>query len=209
MAYTVRKNKIWLIGVFALIVVCGVFLGWQHIYAQSNPTESPPIVEAPPPGSTDAGATAGAPAAAAVITEPPIGFGQVVHSGITVRSKKNWDGRIFSTLKFKYKTVDGRTLTVILPSEYKAEKRTKAGWETLFVVYAMDVEIAQDIADSRRPPDLSSRSAGMLMLEILGYGGNRSAPEIISATIEEKSKAYLPSMGMGNINMPIMLPGMP
>ena len=46
MAYIVRKNKLWLIGVFALIVVCGVFLGWQHIYAQSNPTESPPFVGA-------------------------------------------------------------------------------------------------------------------------------------------------------------------
>lgn len=189
MAYTVRKNKILLIGVFALIVVCGVFLGWQHIYAQSNPVEAPPPVELPPPGDTSMGTgttgTSGAPAPAAVVTEPPINFGQVVHSGIAVRSKKNWDGRVFSTLKFKYKTVDGRTLTVILPSEYKAEKRTKAGWETLFVVYAMDVEIAQDIADSRRPPDMSSVSAGMLMAEILGRGGNRPAPEIIQAAVEK------------------------
>lgn len=207
MAHTVRKNKIWVIGIFALIAVCGVFLGWQRIYAQT-PVGAPLPIETPPPdtsmsGGVDMGmgaqGTSAAPSASlAVVTEPPISFGQVVHSGMKVSSKKNWDGRVFSTLKFKYKTVDGRTLTVILPSEYKAEKRTKSGWETLFVVYAMDVEIAQDAADRTRPPDISSVSAGQLMAEILGLAGNRPAPEVISA-----------AMGMGNINMPIMLPGMP
>ena len=206
MAHTVRKNRSGMIGVFALITVCGVFLGWQHIYAQSGPIETPPPEPAPAAGA-DTGASAGAAAAVAVVTEPPITFGQVVHSGMTVRSKKNWDGRVFSTLKFKYKTIDGRTLTVILPAELKTEMRTKAGWETLFVVYAMDVEIAQDIADSRRPPDVS-RFMGQLMSRIRGEGGNRPAPEIISAVVE-KYKMNLPSMGMGNINMPIMLPGMP
>jgi hypothetical protein len=133
-----------------------------------------------------------------------VAFGQAVHSGVTVRSKKNWDGRVFSSLKFKYRTVDGRTLTVILPAEYKREKKTRAGWETLFVVYAMDTEIEIDRRERAMPPDVSA-FAGQLMAMIRGQAGNRPAPEII----QEAIRTYLPSMGGGNVSLPPMLPTMP
>lgn len=219
MAYTIRRNKTWLVAVFVLIATCGVLLGLQRIYAQDTP---PQAQELPPPSSMDAGggvtgvatdggaggtASGGASAASPTPPEPTLGLHQVVNSGVSVSSKKSWDGKVFSSLKFKYQTVDGRKLTVILPAEYKAEKKTKAGWETLFIVYAMDYEIAMDIAEKNRPPDVSA-FMGQLMAEIRGQAGHRSAPEVISAAMD-KANAYLPSIGAGNINMPIMLPGMP
>ncbi len=219
MADTARKSKFWLITVFVVIVAFGVLYSWQSIYAQSQNSQIP--VETPPPGAMDAsgmagmGAAAGgtgssgssAPSTTGIVTEPAIGFGQLVHSGAKVISKKNWDGRVFTSLKFKHKTLDGRVLTVVLPAEYKAEQRTKTGWETLFAVYAMDVEIAQDAAAKNAAPDVSA-FLGRLMAELRGQAGNRTAPEIISSAME-KAKTYLPAMGMGNVDMPIMLPGMP
>lgn len=217
MTNTVRRNKVWLIAFSAILMAAGAFLGLQHIYAQSNPVEAPPPPElaqpgAPAgvpgvPGATDPAAGGGAASTAAVPTEPDMSFGQAVRGGVAVSSKKAWDGRVFSSLKFKYKTVDGRTLTVVLPAEYKSEKKTRAGWETLFVVYAMDVEIALDALERNRPPDVSA-FMGQLMAEIRGQSGNRPAPDIISEAME-KAKAYLPAMGMGNISMPPALPGMP
>lgn len=217
MTNTVRRNKIWLIAFSAILMAAGTFLGFQRIYAQSNPVEAPPppdmAMPAPQggapgdPAAAGAAAGGGAAATAAVPTEPDVSFGQVVRGGVAVSSKKCWDGRVFNSLKFKYKTVDGRMLTVVLPAEYKSEKKTRAGWETLFVVYAMDVEFALDALERSRPPDVSA-FMGQLMAEIRGQAGNRPAPDIISEAME-KAKAYLPAMGMGNISMPPALPGMP
>lgn len=213
MARTVRQNKFWLIAAFVLTGVCSTFLGWQRIYAQTPPVETPPGVAVSATGTTAAPTTAAAGTDAAagagattstVPTEPEVAFGQAVHSGVTVSSKKNWDGRVFSSLKFKYRTVDGRTLTVILPAEYKREKKTRAGWETLFVVYAMDTEIEIDRRERAMPPDVSA-FAGQLMAMIRGQAGNRPAPEII----QEAIRTYLPSMGGGNVSLPPMLPTMP
>ena len=219
MAYTIKRNKIWLAVVFVLIAAGGVLLGLQHIYAQDTP---PQTQELPPPSDMGAaGGVAGAPAGAGAAgttsggaggpsptpPEPTIGLHQAIGSGVSVSSRRSFDGRVFSTLKFKYKTVDGRKLTVMLPGEYKSEKKTRAGWETLFIVYAMDQEIAMDIAESRRPPDVSA-FMGQLMAQIQGHGGSRPAPEIIAEAMD-KAMTYLPSMGATNDTMPIMLPGMP
>ncbi len=207
MTHTVRENKIWLIAVFALIAAVGIFFSWQKIYAQTPTELPPPSATGASTDTADSGSSgSGGSSASPTPPEPTFSLHQVV-SGIKVSSKKSWDGQVFSTLKFKYKTIDGRVLTVVLPAEYKAEKRTKAGWETLFIVYAMDFEIALDAMEKNRPPDVSA-FMGKLMEEIRGQTANRPAPDVISDAME-KAKAYLPAMGFGNISMPIMLPGMP
>ena len=110
-------------------------------------------------------------------------------------------------IKFRYKTVDGNTITVVMPSVYKNEPRSRSAWETLFMVYAMAREAAFEAAERARPPDVS-RFMAQFMSEFRGQTPDRVAPDV-AAEAMERARAYLPGMGLGNVNMPIMLPGMP
>jgi hypothetical protein len=58
-------------------------------------------------------------------------------TGIKTIKVKNWDGTATEFLQFKYKDSSGSVLNVQLPPKYKKEMRSKAGWRSLFLVFAV------------------------------------------------------------------------
>lgn len=210
MTRSIRTNWIWIAASVGLIGVCSLVLGLQRIYAQQQPVETPPpnVAGNAAPGATPATGS-GTPAAqgAPAVAEPGISFSSAISGSVATSVRRSWDGKTFIMLKFRYKTVDDDTITVVMPAAYKNEQRSRSAWESLFVVYAMDREIAFDARERARPPDVS-RFMAQFMSEFRGQTPDRAAPDV-AAEAMDKARAYVPSMGAGSVNMPIMLPGMP
>ena len=123
---------------------------------------------------------------------------------------KNWDGMVTELLRFKYKTLDGKVITVHLPVVYKEEQKTKAAWDTLFRVFAMDYEAQLDAMERENPPDVSAYM-GQLMAEIRGQvpgTGFDLAAVAPALRAQDYARSQLPAMGMQLPPMPTALPGM-
>ncbi len=111
-------------------------------------------------------------------------------------------------MRFKYKTLDDRTLTVVLPATYKKEKMSKAAWDTLFQVFAMDYEYQLEAIEKNSVPDVSA-FIDELMKEIQGQvpAGTFSRPSPASQAMEF-ARTNLPSIYGGSVELPPLLPGM-
>ncbi|MCL6520368.1 MAG: hypothetical protein K6T99_11100 [Armatimonadetes bacterium] len=216
MSLIIKKHYFWLIPLCLLFSGLGVFIYWQQeISAQNPPAEPPPpnqaqssVTGAPVDSGAQPGSIASVPPPTP--TEPVYGLKQVVSSGIKVVKIKNWDGSATEILRFKYKSMDGRIMTVHLPAVYKNEKRTRAGWNTLFTCYAMDYEAMLDQIERNKPPDVSA-FMNQLVAEISGQVPEGTF-EKTTAGVEEAmdvARHYLPGMGIGDISLPPLLPGMP
>jgi len=217
----IGRAKIWVIAGCAILVGLAILIGWQHIYAQGPPQP----VEEPPPGAAQPGApppapspspapgapSTGAPAASTAPSSPPEPtFGlQSVASGIKVMRIKNWDGTVTEMLRFKYRTMSGNVITVHLPAVYKSDKRTRAGWETLFMCYSMDYEAFLDQLERNKPPDVSAYLP-KLMAEIRGEVPQGTFGQQVQGAAEASDIArnYLPGMRT-DLTLPPLLPGMP
>jgi len=205
---TMEKHKLWLIPLCFLMAGIASICCWQQLQAQAPMPTGPVPGVAGPPGTPGApGAALTAVPAAPQPSEPTFGIGSVLPKAVKVMRIKNWDGQVTELLRFKYKTMDNRVITVHLPAVYKKEKMTRAGWDTLFCVFAMDQEAQIDAIERNRPPDVSAYM-GEFMAEIRGEvpEGTYSSPADKAAGI---ARSGLPSMGMQLPPMPLPLIGMP
>lgn len=167
------------------------------------------------------GAPGMAPVTATVPSEPTYAISSVLPGSVQTQNIKNWDGVLTPLLRFKYKTTSGKTITVHLPATYKTETRTKAGWETLFHVFAMDREAQLDAMEANRGADISAY-AGMLADQIRGQTPSSSLLTSLvqmssgmatsgvsgspAAPAMDYARSSLPSMGMQLPPMPTPLP---
>ncbi|MDI6828074.1 MAG: hypothetical protein QME62_06280 [Armatimonadota bacterium] len=211
----IGKHYFLLIPLCLLLSGLGVFVYWQQTSAQNPPVETPPPNQAQSSVTGVPGDSSAQPVAAPSVppptpTEPVYDLKGVVASGIKVIKIKNWDGTITEMLRFKYKSMDGRIMTIHLPAVYKNEKRTRAGWNTLFTCYAMDYEAMLDQIERNKPPDVSAFMS-QLMAEISGQvpeGTFTKTPAGVEEAMD-MARTYLPSMGIGEISLPPLSPGMP
>lgn len=209
MSRTVRKNRIWLIPLCMLIAGAASVCCWQQLQAQApqGPAPIDPSGGATP-FPTDSSATAVAPAPAAVpeITEPTYTFGSRVSGGVTVRNERNWDGTTTQLLRFKYRTMDNKIITVHLPTTYRSEMKTKAGWDSLFRAFAMDQEARLAAIEAKRPPDVSAYM-NEFMKEIRGEVPEGTFSAAIGGSPVESARSIartaIPSMGMQLPPMPV------
>lgn len=222
MSRTVEKHKFVLIPICLLFAITGLFYGLRRLEAQPPP-ETPPMEAgipgapgAPAPGVAGAPGAPGAPAPAgdaaapapAAPSEPTFGLSSVLPAGVKSMKIKNWDGTVTEFLRFKYRTMDGSVITVHLPAVYKKEKRTRASWDTLFRVFAMDEEARIDAAERNRPPDVSAYM-NQFMAEFRGEvpEGTTEAQHALGQAMDF-ARSNIPSMGMELPPMPTALPGM-
>lgn len=204
MSRAVKKHRFWLIPLCMLIAGIISFYGWQQLHAQDM---------AQPPGVAGVPGVPGAPGVVAppappTPSEPTLALSSVLPGGAKTTKTKNWDGTVTEFVRFKYKTLDERTLTVVLPATYKKEKMSKAAWDTLFQVFAMDYEYQLEAIEKNSVPDVSA-FIGELMKEIQGQipAGTFSSPSPASQAMEF-ARRNLPSIYGGSIALPPLLPGM-
>lgn len=228
MSRTVKRHRFWLIPV--CIVIAGIMslYGWQQLNAQTPggpggeirgesglPSGAPGSVA---PGAPGVPGDPNAPAAGPVAPPPPpvptIELNSVLPTAVKAMNIKNWDGKVTSILRFKYKTLDDRVITVHLPALYKKEKMTRDGWDTLFQCFGMDVE-AQMEAGNRNQLVSMGPFASRFMAELKG-----EAPSIMSSAPQEKidpdtgapmdyARNNLSDIYGGDVSLPPLLPGMP
>jgi hypothetical protein len=165
MAGTIKKHKAWFVPVCMLIALVALLYGWQQIRAQEpmgGPMSAPPTL-------TPVAPTA-APATSAPPSEPTYLLSAVLPADYQLIKIRNWDKTVTELLRFKYKTRDGRTITVHLPATYKTEKvqLTKVGWGTVFQAFAMDKEAIVDASAASKSDELN-QYAGMLSKKLAGY----------------------------------------
>lgn len=197
MSLMVKKQKLWLVPVCLLIAVVASVCCWQQLQAQAPATPGAP------------GAPGAAPTAAPMALQPgelTFSLSTVLPKAVKVMRIKNWDGQVTELLRFKYKTMDNKVITVHLPGVYRKEKMTKASWDTLFRVFAMDLEVELEAIERNRPPDMSAYMA-KFMAEVRGATpegayGNPAAGAMGYA------RSSLPSMGVQLPPMPPPLIGM-
>lgn len=210
MSRTVKRHRSWLIPV--CIVVAGIMslYGWQQLNAQ--PPAQPGVPGGPPlpgdPNAPTAGAVAPPPP-----PEPTIELNSVLPTGVKAMNIKNWDGQVTSILRFKYKTLDDRIITVHLPGSYKAEKMTRDGWDTLFQCFGMDVEAQMEASNRNQLADVRPY-VSRFMAEMKG-----EAPSVVSAESQPKvdpitgvpmdyARTHMPDIYGGDVSLPPLLPGM-
>ena len=211
MSRAVIKHKSWLIPLCLLAAAIASLYGWQQLQAQNvapGMEGAPPGVAGPPVAPPTPGAPGAVPAPVAPPAEPTCTLSSVLPSGVRSMKIKNWDGTVTELLRFKYKTMDHRLITVHLPAIFKKEQKTKAGWDTLFQVFGMDYEARVDAIQRNQPPDLSA-FMGQLMAEIQGQvplalpGGSSPAAQAM-----DYARSNLPSIYGGSVTLPPLLPGM-
>lgn len=140
------SNKVWMLPVCLVLAAIISVCCWQRLNAQGVPTKP-------------------APAAAPSFVEQPLTLGTMITTSTKSVKVKIWDGSVLELIRFKYKTLDGRYITVDLPGAYRTEKMNKSAWDTLFANFAMDEELLIDKRDKNPGPMLtdfinSSRSSG-------------------------------------------------
>jgi len=216
MSRTVKRHRFWLIPV--CIVVAGIMslYGWQQLNAQPPQSGIAPGPGMPggPPLQADPNAPAAAPVAPPPPPVPTIELNSVLPTGVKAMNIKNWDGQVTSILRFKYKTLDDRIITVHLPGSYKTEKMTRDAWDTLFQCFGMDVEAQIEAGNRNQLADIRPY-IGRFMAEMKG-----EAPGIMSSGPQEKidpvtgapidyARTNLPDIYGGDVSLPPLLPGMP
>jgi len=197
-----------------LLAGFGVFFYLQQIHAQTVPVETPPPSQPQPsvtgvPGAPGTQAAAPAPLPPPTPAEPVYDLKGVVASGIKAMNVKNWDGTVTDMLRFKYKSMSGRTMTIHLPGVYKDERRTRAGWNTLFTCYAMDYEAMLDEIAKNKPPDVSAFMSEF-MAEIRGEVPEGTFDRTPAGVSEARDviQHYVPGMGVGDLALPPLFTGM-
>lgn len=225
MSRTVKRHRFWLIPV--CIVVAGIMslYGWQQLNAQTPggeirgesglPTGAPGSVPPGAPGVPgDPNAPAPAPMAPPAPSAPTIELASVLPTGVKAMNIKNWDGQVTSILRFKYKILDDRVITVHLPALYKKEKMTRDAWDTLFQCFGMDVEARMEAGNRNQLVDMGP-FASRFMAELKG-----EVPGIMSSAPQEKidpvtgapidlTRTDLPDVYGGDVSLPPLMPGMP
>lgn len=215
MSRFLSQNRLWLIALAVFIAGAGSVFFWQQLQAQSpSPTPSPTGVTTP--GATPgAVAPATTPEQAPQSTEPTVPLRAVLPSGVKVIKVKNWDGHVTELLRFKYKTIDGRTITVHLPSTYKSQQMTKTGWDTLFQVFSMDKEASLEEREKKQVQSISPELMAQYASELASAArnvanqldqyaqANTSNP---AAGAMDFARSSLPSMGM---QLPPLMPTTP
>lgn len=227
MAQAAKSKKVWLVALSIVAVGLGLFYGWQQTFAQGgNPPPPPELGPAPQvapsggvmgppkaPGLQDG--TSSAPPTRTPSSERLCSLKSMLPSGVSVLKEKNWDGTVTELLRFKYKTMDGGTITVHLPAVYKKEKMTKAAWNTLFMVFGMDYERQLEALEKKLPTLTGDMRDLMRLLNQLSTAVEPAfRPGISSATSPlapamDYARSRLPSVGAGSLILPPMLPGMP
>lgn len=195
MSQTFIKHRIWLIPVCVVVAAAFSFFGWQQLNAQDMETPQPAAPAVSPtldPNSPS--------------YDPPLDLAVVLPAGVKRTSIRNWDGTATQFLNFKYKTLDDRVMTVRLPAAYNSEQKTRAAWDTLFQVFAMDLEDQIDKMAMESLPDLSGFSADLLK-EIQGQTPINISAEDINRAMEF-ARSNLSSTYGGGVTLPPMLPGM-
>lgn len=209
MSHVVKKHKFWLIPLCVLAAAAVFLYGWQQLNAQDMPQPPAPAGVAGSPGVAGAPPASGTgPDPLSPSYEPSLSLDSVVPTGIRVTKTKNWDGTVTEFLSFKYKTLDNRFMSVLLPATYKTEKRTRAAWDTLFQVFAMDYEYQLEAIEKERVPDVSA-FMGEFMREIQGQvpGGTALSPNP-AGQATDYARSHLSSVWGGSIELPPLLPGM-
>lgn len=211
MSRTMRRSRFWLIPLCVLLAGLGSVCCWQQLQAQA-PQGPAPIdptggVTPFPTAPADTGvAPPAAPAAVPEITEPTYSFSSRVPGGVTVQNVRNWDGTTTQLLRFKYRTIDNKIITVHLPAVYKTRMMTKAGWDTLFRAFAMDQEAQLAAIESRRPPDVSAY-INEFMREIRGEVPEGTFSAAMGGSPAESARdiarTAIPSIGMQLPPMPV------
>lgn len=193
MSRTVKRHKYWLVPVCTLVAGIVFLCGYPQLHAQTPMAGTP-------------GATAGAPAAPAT-GEPTIVFGAVMSTGVKREDIKNWDGTVTSFLRFKYKTLDNRVVTVHLPAMYteKTQMKTRAAWDTLFQCYSMDVE-----AEIALKEDKMYSIAGEVVGKMLDNmqkqmpADDQSSGNPASGAMDS-AKMNMPAIGADSMSLPPLL----
>lgn len=223
MSRVVKNNKLWLIPL--CLVIAGVIsmYGWQQLNAQDQPTDAfgNPIAPGAPgapggipaaggitgaPGAPGAPGVAGtAPAAAVPEAAPTFSLKSVLPPGVKTMKIKNWDGTAIEMLRFKYKTMDKRVITVHLPAVYKKEQKSKAGWDTLFRAFSMDQEAQLAMIEANKPPEVGPYMKE-LMSEIKGETPGAGFNQF--ETARALARRSIPSTAVQLPPMPTALPSM-
>ncbi|MGB9587702.1 MAG: hypothetical protein ACPL7O_05925 [Armatimonadota bacterium] len=209
------SSKLWLVALAVFVAGAGSVFFWQQLHAQSPGTMPSPTGVTTPGAAPGVATSATTPQQSTQSTEPTVPLRSVLPSGVKVMKVKNWDGHVTELLRFKYKTIDGRTITVHLPSSYKSQQMTKAGWDTLFQVFSMDKEAALEEREKKRiqsiPPELIAQYASELASAARNMANqldqyaqsNTSNP---AAGAMDLARSSLPSMGM---QLPPLMPTTP
>ena len=200
MTRTVRKHKTWLVPIFVFAAMVLSLYGWQQIHAQPAPMT--------PPGTVGAPGTPAAPAAAAP-SGPTIAVSAVMPAGVKAMNVKNWDGTVTSILRFKYKTMDDKVITVHLPSSYKNEKMTREAWDTLFQCFGMDVEAQMEAKTRGKFQGLNQliNEAVQKAVENMPEPDQEGGGESPAVAAFNYAKMH-GTGGDNSVMMPPMLPGM-
>jgi len=192
MSQAVTGHRIWLIPICLLAGMVMLLYGWQQLHAQ-----------VPLPG------TPGGPIPA-VATEPVMQIGAVMPSAVKAMNVKNWDGAITTFLRFKYKTLDNRVITVHLPGSYKKDKMTREAWDTLFQCYGMDVEAAMEASGRDTMADWGHALSALISeVQKQNPGGDSQSVQNPAGAAMNYARSHLGSTGMGTLELPPLLPGMP
>ena len=217
MSAMMSKHKLWLIPICVVVIGAALFLCWQQLHAQNPMSPAPPAPAAP--GPTPAGTPAVPPSVPAAEPAPPpaeeplLMLNAMVPGGIKVMRIKNWDGAVTEMLRFKYKTSSGFVSTVHLPGVYKSEKRTKAGWYTLFQVFAMDREAQIDAFEKVLPEMTRQMQQAMRYLnQFMGELGaqlQQAFPTEGPMGEGGFTQPNIPGYGMEGVTLPPLIPGMP
>lgn len=204
MSRIMMGRKTWLIPLCILMAGMASLYGWQQLNAQ----DSAPGVAASagtPDGTPAAGA---APGAAGAPGDAALTLNAVVPGNIKIMSIKNWDGKSTNLLRFKYRTLDKRVITVHLPASYKTDKKSRDGWDTLFQCYAMDVEAGVQIADQRNNTAIADAVGKAIAQSQAANNNADSAGNVAAAAAAaDMAKNSLPSI-IGASQLPPLFPGL-
>ena len=188
MTTTVRRHQAWLVRICALAALVISFYGWQQLHAQVSPTVTP----------ATPGTTAG----------PTLQIGAVMPSGVKAMNIKNWDGTVTTVLRFKYKTIDNKVITVHLPGTYKTEKMTREAWDTLFQCFGMDLEAQQDMKGRNKMQEWGAIfSQAISQAQEQADNGEAPPGENPASAAFDYARSHATS-GMGSVTLPPLLPGM-
>ena len=188
MTITVSRHKAWLVPICVLAALVISFYGWQQLHAQGAQSTTP----ATPGGAASSG--------------PIIEIAAVLPTGVTAMNIKNWDGTITTVLRFKYKTIDNKVITVHLPGTYRKEKMTREAWDTLFQCFGMDVEAQLDIKGRDKMQEWGSILSQAMSQAKSAQEEEAPPGENPASAAFDYAKSHSTS-GMGSVTLP-PLPGM-
>lgn len=196
MSHDVRRRKYWIVPVCVLVAGIVFLCGYQQINAQVLPVAPAPGVPGAP----------GVPAAAPT-AEPTMAMSAVMPAGAQTVNIKNWDGNVTSFVRFKYKTMDNRIITVHLPAMYRTQQMTRAGWDTLFQCYSMDVE-AEIAAKEARTSAIPTEAVAKILDQLQKESDNAEGSNNPASAAMDFAQQSLPGIGSaGSVSLPPLFPG--